>query len=316
MRRLSYALLVAMGGVGMFLLVACHHESFDKSSPAVSYRSVQGVNPVIGNLSYWAVFGQLPTSATPNKLRLLAHFIFVEEYLRSKEHPSLRPGQKRARQQNLQRLRTYWTNGKFPRNYAYEDRTPCFIDPAGRICAVGYLVERSAGLGMAQKVNQQYQYATIQEMKSPALEEWTVQNGLKKQEIAMIQPAYRPRPSPAPALEIAQSTTLGINVGATIGNSILMGLEKKSTWTSSVGIVTGLTGIGFGISEISYSRTENLVFGATSLTVGVFKLLEIDLDKQKKDNADVAQLYPSRLNMRTFATQQKTIPGIQLGWNF
>lgn len=89
-------------------------------------------------------------------------------------------------------MRDYWKAEVFPMNTEYAERKPCFIDEEGNICAVGYLVEMTAGKEAAKSINRVFQYATINEMESDLLEEWIATSGLTKKEYAMIQPTYEP----------------------------------------------------------------------------------------------------------------------------
>src|SRR5690606_8014938 len=85
----------------------------------------------------------------------------------------------------------YRETGVIPRNYDYPGiRKPCFIDKEERICAVGYLVEQTAGREVAQKINEKYQYENLMAMNDPLIDDWVAESGLTKRECAMIQPAY------------------------------------------------------------------------------------------------------------------------------
>ena len=80
----------------------------------------------------------------------------------------LAPLQQKNRAALLDHLQRYRLAGRFPQNHDYPDqRKPCFIDRDGHICAVGYLVEQSAGRAMANQINERYQYAKIFEMDMP-----------------------------------------------------------------------------------------------------------------------------------------------------
>jgi hypothetical protein len=313
-----YSVTVSLIGIVLIIFISFTVIFWD--TPTSKFHStsqeVEGVNPVIGNLSYFALFGHFPTQTTPEQLRLVCHFIFVEQYLRNKSIHNLTAEQRKNRKQQLQRLHEYWTTGVFPRNYKYTNtRKPCFIDPEGRICAVGYLVERSAGIETAQKINHQYQYATIKQMNTPILAQWTKRQGLSTKEIAMIQPQYGPPPQPT-ALEYTEKISLGVNLGSTIGNSVLMGLERKSTWTSYVGLVSGMTSVGIGLSEGARMRGADLVMGSTSIVLSIYKLFEVDTLLKGNKQGTTAQYYPDDVNFRAFQAGKDNIPGVQLSWQF
>jgi hypothetical protein len=149
------------------------------------------VNPVLGNRSFQVRFGQEPSATDDENVRISTHLAYVEELLRARDVRHLPPAQRQRRHQLLEHLHRYRAAGVFPRNEAYPDeRRPCFIDNAGRICAVGYLVEQSAGRALAERVNAAHQYDYIRDMRTPELLAWVGQSGLTLEECAMIQPTY------------------------------------------------------------------------------------------------------------------------------
>jgi hypothetical protein len=95
----------------------------------------------------------------------------------------------------LDLLHDYWTKAVFPRNYDYKaERKPCFIDKDGTICAVGYLVEQTAGREAAETINFKHKYDVVMEMNDEMVDNWINKSGLTKEECAMIQPTYGPPP--------------------------------------------------------------------------------------------------------------------------
>ena len=70
----------------------------------------------------------------------------MEELLGNKDVSDLSDEHQKKRKMALQFLHQYWTAGVFPINYDYAERRPCFIDREGNICAVGYLVAKTAGI--------------------------------------------------------------------------------------------------------------------------------------------------------------------------
>jgi hypothetical protein len=72
----------------------------------------------------------------------------------------------------------------------YDDRKPCFIDDGGNICAVGYLVEQTAGRAAAEAINARHQYDELLAMDDPTLLAWATKSGFTLTELAMIQPTY------------------------------------------------------------------------------------------------------------------------------
>jgi hypothetical protein len=164
--------------------IASHSTHFERPD---AFR--HAVNPLIGDASFIDRFGAPPTQATDPQLRVSTHLSFVHEILSRRDASALTPPQRDARRQNLARLRAYIDAGVFPQNSRYRDETrPCFIDDDGRICAVGYLVEQSAGRAAAERINATFQYAFLSEMESPEIDQWIVASGLSRLELSLIQP--------------------------------------------------------------------------------------------------------------------------------
>jgi hypothetical protein len=173
------------------------------------------VSPVIGDASYVAKTGALPPPGTDGDERVRIHLAFVHELLSRCDTSALPRELRQAREAHLASLREYIDSGVFPRNRAYLDQfRPCFIDDDGRICAVGYLVEQSAGRDVAERINAKCQYSFVAEMKHPELDEWIARSGLSPAEVAMIQPEYPP-PPPGPTCDnvfVVDVTTSGMTV--------------------------------------------------------------------------------------------------------
>jgi len=173
--------------------------AFNNENPSVGIVAGAGdfnhpnrevINPIIGDLSFVSTFGYEPTASTDEDLRIRTHLSFVENSLRNKDVSGLSPMMQDKRTYLLDRLKEYWQTGKFPRNYDYPDRRPCFIDRDNTICAVGYLIEKSAGRDVANQINSIHQYDDILDMHDPVVDRWINESGFSETEIAMIQPFY------------------------------------------------------------------------------------------------------------------------------
>lgn len=168
------------------------------------------INAVIGDLSFVEKFGRMPGVEDSESLRIRTHLEYVEKQLRKAGQSHLSKEQICARENLLNLLQEYWQAGEFPQNCYYPGRRPVFIDEQENICAVGYLVQQSAGNDLAEQINTRYKYAYLPEMKDAALAKWVADAGLSPRECAMIQPAYidpvqprpRPRPNPRPDLSL------------------------------------------------------------------------------------------------------------------
>jgi len=191
------------------------------------------VNPVIGDAGFIAAFGRAPDVRDDEDLRIAAHLSYVEILLRQRTTDDLSPQLRAERERNIQRLHDYRMRGVFPRNRKYAERRPCFIDDDGRICAVGFLVEQSAGRDVAEGINGRFQYARIDQMRSKVLDRWIERSGLTRREVAMIQPAYG---SAWPLL------WLGFSGGGDL--SILSGYAPSTVGSGPASHVDGATTLG------------------------------------------------------------------------
>jgi hypothetical protein len=149
------------------------------------------INPVIGDQSYYMAYGKMPDPFTNDQVRIRTHLAYAEFLLRKRNVAHLSEDLQAKRSHALDLLHEYWNRGKFPLNNDYKnERHPCFIDDNGTICAVGYLIEQTAGRDAAEYINDKHMYQEIMEMKDPMIFEWMLQNGLTEEECAIIQPSY------------------------------------------------------------------------------------------------------------------------------
>ncbi len=152
------------------------------------------INAILGDVSFVKKFGALPTSASAEALRIQTHLEYVETLLRAKDVSHLPKQLRERRAALLNKLHEYRLAGSFPTNLAFpNERRPCFIDAAGNICAVGYLIEQTAGRALAERINAAHQYDFLADMQMPELSEWVAASGLTARECAMIQPSYEPK---------------------------------------------------------------------------------------------------------------------------
>lgn len=158
-----------------------------QTTPKVAHT----VNPILGDQSYVSKFGRQPEATTSEQERIQTHLAYVEQMLRSKSVAHLSPELQQRRRHLLDLLHAYTICGRFPRNYEMEDqRVPCFIDKDGTICAVGYLIEQTAGRWVAESINAKHQYKALLAMNDATVDTWVAASGLTFEEAAMIQPSY------------------------------------------------------------------------------------------------------------------------------
>jgi hypothetical protein len=149
-----------------------------------------GANHHIGDESFVARFGRSPTSADPEALRMQTHLAHIHDRLAegSATRPELAPMRARV----LAALGDYAAKGTTPDNLHLPWRNPVFIDDAGTICAVGYLIEQTAGRPLAERIASEHRYDLIEDIAAsmPEVAAWVASSGLTLDEIASIQPGY------------------------------------------------------------------------------------------------------------------------------
>lgn len=227
-----------------------------------SNKNDQTVNAIIGDISFIETFGHQPDKETNEHLRLQTHLKYVEGVLRSKDVSHLNLEQKENRLKMLDLLNDYWTAGVFPKNYDYPDqRIPCFIDKNGNICAVGYLIEQTAGRQIAEEINSKFQYEHLLAMNDKVVDNWVQSSGLTKEECAMIQPAYGHAPTNSyisPAYGVSSSLIGGLNLSFNTINGIQISKGANSKTVPILGLITGAGQITIG--ALNYPK-EQLTWG-------------------------------------------------------
>ena len=283
------------------LFLVCNTSSVDKS---------QMVNPLLGDISYESQFGHKPDATTDNNLRIRTHLEYVESLLRSKDVSKLSTDLKTKRNQLLNLLHEYWTNGVFPKNYDYADqRKTCFIDKDGNICAVGYLLEQTTSRQVADDINRKHKYEELLAMNNSTVDNWVLTSGLTKEECAMIQPTYGPTPvytynHITPAYGISSSLIGGINLSLNTINRIQIGNGTTNKTVPIVGLITGAGQIALGsamfpeeIIEWGTAYTNesqktlsmvNIGLGTTTMILSAWNLIS---NRQTKDKSTTWNIY-------------------------
>lgn len=231
------------------LFLGCNKSPIDKS---------QMVNPILGDISYENKFGIQPNATTDNNLRIKTHLEYVENLLRQKDVSTISTELQTKRTFLLDLLHTYWVNGIFPTNYDYpNERKTCFIDKDGKICAVGYLIEQTAGRAIAEEINSKFKYEHLLAMNDAIVNSWIQSSGLTKEECAMIQPAYRSVPTDnyiSPAYGVSSSIIGGLNLSLNTINGIQISKGARTKTAPILGLITGAGQITLG--ALSYPKEQ------------------------------------------------------------
>lgn len=196
--------------------------------------TVESVNRVIGDIGYITKYHAHPNDCTSDEARIVSHFDFVIEELKRADVSHLSEEKQASRALLIAHLEQYRDRGQFPKNKSNTGkRLPCFIDDEGTICAVGYLVEKTAGRQLAEDINEKHQYEYISEMNDEIVDNWIANSGLTERECAMIQPTYENWYKPTYQIGISPSIVIGNrgekNVSGMLGFSLYRGYGRKFT---------------------------------------------------------------------------------------
>src|ERR1041385_726502 len=151
--------------------------------------AVPGANHHLGDAAFRAKYGRDPVLAD-EKLRMRTHFESVRDYL--SKRPATRPELEARRAEILHLFDAYIAKGTTPKNEHLPWRTPVFIDDENTICAVGYLIEQTAGRPVAEKIAATHRYSYLEEIAAamPEVRDWVASSGLTLEELSLIQPGY------------------------------------------------------------------------------------------------------------------------------
>jgi hypothetical protein len=262
----------------MMILIMSFTDIYEKKN--------QSVNVIIGDDSYLHTYGELPSAGTNEQMRIQTHLQYVEAVLRAKDVTHLTTAQKKNRMAMLDLLHEYWKAGVFPTNYDYPNqRIPCFIDKDGNICAVGYLIEQTAGREVAENINNKFKYTYLLNMHTDAIDAWIQTSGLTMEECAMIQPTYSYTPYNNLTAEYIWigSVLTGMNVSLCTVNGIQIGNGNMNKLFPVLGIMSGVAQIALANSQLSgYNDLHdsekaysfiNIGLGTTTISMGVWNLI-------------------------------------------
>jgi hypothetical protein len=197
------------------------------------------INAVIGNSALLQSGVDLESLSEQAKIQ--THLAFVENQLRSHTPTSISRSDYPRRQALLHYLAQYRKAGIFPSQNKYPGRRPHFIDQQGRICAVGYLIQKTAGLSLAQALNEKYEYAYLQDMQDDRLAAWVARSGFTLRELAMIQPSYGD-----------ERGAVMITLPSRYPLTVPLDLSTPTQAPHSTGFFQGALGIGLSTLLISY----------------------------------------------------------------
>lgn len=180
MRRASFgivALILALAGTSAAL-------------PPGDARFRDGANHRVGDDSFAVRFGRAPAGGDSEALRMRTHLEYIRERLAAA--PATRPELAARRTELLGYLGDYIASGTTPQSTQLPWRTPVFIDEFGNVCAVGYLIERSVGRALPERIARLHRFDFLEDIAAamPEVRAWVAASGFTLDELASIQPGY------------------------------------------------------------------------------------------------------------------------------
>ncbi len=148
------------------------------------------INAVAGDASWMDRYGRAPNLddvVFRDDERHRVHLEWIERKLRGRSTDALPAAQREMRARLLDALAEYRQRGVHPVNDR-STRLPRWLDREGRICAVGYLMEVSAGRAFVERINARWEYDFLMSIDDPELDAWIASSGFTKEELASIQP--------------------------------------------------------------------------------------------------------------------------------
>jgi hypothetical protein len=175
----------------LFILVLNMSTSVLPFTPSINDLHLNTINGVLGNVSQ----SHLNEYSSPQQ-RVQAHLQYVLNILESGQFAptGLTASQKQKRSECTDILRAYMNAGIFPHQFEYPDPSathrPCFKDDANNVCAVGHLIEKTAGMEVVDLINNAFKFSYIRDMDLSLVASWQTEHGFSLIELAMIQPSY------------------------------------------------------------------------------------------------------------------------------
>lgn len=169
-------------------ILAVAGSSFALPNPDTRFRP--GANHHLGDDSFVAKHQRAPGEGDTEKSRMKDHLEHIRAVLQASA--ATKPELAARRAELLGYLDDYIARGITPTNAHLPWRTPVFIDDQNAICAVGYLIERSVGRALPDKIAREHRYDFLEDIAAamPEVRAWVASSGFTLDELASIQPAY------------------------------------------------------------------------------------------------------------------------------
>jgi len=187
--------------------------------------------------------------------RLRAHFDSVDTELRTRDVSHLSREQRANRAKHIAWLKEYRDDGRFPMNDKFLDQSvPFFRDSQGTLCAMAYLVDRSGGGDIVDRIAKTRNNAYIPALTDDRdLVAWLEGSGLSVAEAARIQPAYNGGPCCVIVDPIVPDTrvdggyaALSVGLGGSSLGTLGFNLFSPSRVSGAAGLMAGAAAIMAG----------------------------------------------------------------------
>jgi hypothetical protein len=223
--------------------------------------------------------GPAPLTQRLEMERLRAHFDSVDIELRHTGDPRATAEQGTPRATLIQWLREYRDAGRFPHNDRFPGQAlPFFRDSRGVLCAMAYLIDRSGGPDLVDRVAATRNNAYIAELAhDPELRAWLDSVDLSVAEAARIQPSYGDVTDDDEVSTEYAITSILIS-GAAL-TTVGLNLWHPSKSTGWAGLVAGGAGLLAGAVKLGEDggtdkvATANLIIGGGAIAAGLVRLL-------------------------------------------
>lgn len=145
------------------------------------------LKPVLGRLNPFSGSSLLDGPADEQKKRISSYLEYTEQLLRLKDLHRNQPDLLQKRNHLLDLLNDYWKKGNFPDQYDYMgSRKLVHQDKKGRVSALGWLVNQTAGPDAALIIDALRASNDPQQVSLPAWQSWAARSGLSFSEISML----------------------------------------------------------------------------------------------------------------------------------
>ena len=242
------------------------------------------INHVIGDMGFLSEYHRQPDDRDSDTARIRAHLRYVVRRLRRADSTGWDHDAREGRTRCIALLEDYIAAGQFPHNTYTARRCPVFIDARGRLCAVGFLIAMTEGLGAARVIADIHRLSYIEEIDHPSIDAWASKYGFERHELAMIQPQYGE--SPAALTTLHYVIAMGVTPLLTLSVAFLT-IKKTATASRQVlgAIVTvwGGAALFAAVPMVSQMSSKlavaHILSGVFFVIVGALGMLSVRLEK-------------------------------------